>query len=407
LTLADANTLLQGEPRSTVDVVVRREGSDTPIHFVLTRQRDEVGSVPLAEFLHGDEELGIGYIKLTSFQQNSHREFRKGLNDLRDTGKLKAVVIDLRDNLGGYVDAAVAISEMFVPKGSTVLTMRGRMPSTMREYRTDLEPIDGDVPVIVLMNGLSASASEILAGAIQDLDRGVIVGSTSFGKGLVQTVQALPHNSALKLTIARYYTPSGRSIQAIDYRAHDGSPQPVPDSLRTLYKTSKGRTVKDGRGIEPDITTRPGGETEIEMALKRQSAFFFFANSFAAEHDTIAIDFSIDDQTYDAFKKWLSSRDFEYRASSDEALEELATALRTAGYGNDEAIEVIRAFIRQEKERDLDRYRDRLESHLRSEIAARYFEYQDQIRSQLLDDPDIETAIELVRNGQKYRQVLR
>ncbi len=407
ISLSDVQILLQGEPGSTVEVEVNREGSDDPITFVLTRQQQSSAAVPLAEFLHGDESLGIGYIKLTSFPQNSHREFRKSLNQLRETGNLKAVVIDLRDNLGGYVDAAVAIAEMFVPKGSTVLTMRGRMPNTARTFTTALDPIDGDVPVIVLMNKLSASASEILAGAIQDLDRGVIVGTPSFGKGLVQTVQALPHNSALKLTIARYYTPSGRSIQAIDYRAHDGSPEPVPDSLRTTYKTANGRIVKDGRGIEPDVQSSPLEESEIEQALKRQSAFFFFANLFAAENQSMAADFEIDDAAFQQFKTWLSSREFEYRSSSDEALEELVAALRRSGYTNDESIEAFRTVIRAEKERDLDRYREQLERHLRDEIAARLFEQPDQIRSRLFGDPDIETAIELVRDKRKYEALLK
>lgn len=408
LSMADAFTLLRGEPGTTVTVDVSREGVDGQIEFVLTRQKESTESVPLSEFLYGDSLLGIGYIKLTSFQQNSHREFRRALNDLDDTGHLKAVVIDLRDNLGGYVDAAVAMIEMFVPKGSTVLTMRGRTPDTIRQFETKLDPIISDRPVIILMNSMSASASEIFAGAIQDLDRGVIVGTTSFGKGLVQTVRPLPHNSALKLTIARYYTPSGRSIQAIDYRAHDGSPVPVPDSLRTAYKTSKGRTVKDGRGIEPDVTTRSMTETEIEQALKRQSAFFFFANSFAATHETIDPNFRIDDDTYEAFKTWLNGQDFSYSSASDAALDDLVASMNESNRTEiTREVDRIRSFVADEKRRDLDRHRDRIEVHLREQILARFFEHAEHTRALLVDDPDIETAIELVRDRRKYDEILR
>ncbi|MEZ4697938.1 MAG: S41 family peptidase [Rhodothermales bacterium] len=406
MTIGDAATLLSGEPGTTVAVSVRREGTADPIPFVLTREQDTPSSIELAEFLDGDEGRGIGYIKLASFQMNSHREFRRALNDLNDTGNLKAVVVDLRDNLGGYVDAAVAIAEMFVPRGSTVLTMRGRTPETFREYKTSLDPIVGDIPVVVLMNELSASASEILAGAIQDLDRGVIVGTTSFGKGLVQTVQQLPYNSALKLTIARYYTPSGRSIQAIDYRAHDGSPLPVPDSLRTTYATANGRTVKDGRGIEPDLTSREREPSEIEQALLRQSAFFFFANNYAGSHATLAPDYQVDDATWSAFRSWLDGQDFAWRSESDEAIEALRESLAEAGYDADSALTELEKKVRQEKGRDLDRFRESIERELREEIGSRYFDGEALVRFGLGSDPDLDAAKQLLASRNQYQQLL-
>lgn len=407
LTLRDMRLLMRGEPGTAVEIIMEREGEAEPISFLLTREEVKLKNVTYSGFVRDDTAAGIGYIKLERFARGAGQEVRTALQDLMNTGELDAVVLDLRDNLGGLLDAAVEITQLFVPQGSEIVATRGRMPNTERLYRSNVPPIAPDLPVVVLVNEVSASASEIVAGAIQDLDRGVIVGVPSFGKGLVQIVRPLPYNTSLKITTSRYYTPSGRSIQAIDYGQHDGRIRTIPDSLRRAFKTRAGRTVLDGRGIEPDLETTMGEASELEQALDRRAAFFFYANHFAAENSAVSEDYEVSDAVLADFQAWLADQDFSYRTMAERAAASLAENLGRIGYDDAQGeAEALAVLIQQEKEEDFERYADRLKERLRMDIMARYLGEVAQIKAGLTNDPQLNKAVEVLTDETAYAAVL-
>ena len=265
LTLADLRVLLRGEPGTAVEITVEREGAPAPIDFLLTREEVQLKNVSHHQL---DPETGIGYVKLERFAREASEEVRAAIKTMQETGQLAGIVLDLRDNPGGLLEEAVEITQQFVPQGKEIVSTRGRLPQTERSYTGKMPPLTLDLPLAVLVNDVSASASEIVAGALQDYDRAVIVGQTTFGKGLVQIVKPLPFNTSLKITTSQYFIPSGRSIQAIDYRSHDGNFATIPDSLRRAFTTAGGRTVMDGHGIEPDLHVSRGEVSELEAALQ-------------------------------------------------------------------------------------------------------------------------------------------
>ncbi len=426
MTLDDVRNLLRGEPGTTVAITVRREGEPEPLHFVLRREEVKLRNVSFSGFLGDDTEAGIGYIKLERFANEAPAEVRKALKELQKTGNLKGLILDLRDNPGGLLEAAVEITGLFVPQNAAIVSTRGRLPQSEHVYRTKQPPVAPDLPLVVLMNHLSASASEIVGGAVQDLDRGLVVGTRSFGKGLVQIVRPLPYNTSLKLTTARYYTPSGRSIQAIDYGEHDGSSVAIADSLRRAFLTAHGRTVMDGRGIEPDVEADPGDPSALEQALDRRAAFLFYANRFAAEHplpetggDREALfferfgtpdaegDFVATDETLDDFRAWLETQGFSYRTAAERELDELAAKLEESGYDEtSDEMERLREEIRREKAADFERHRERLKARLRTEILARYLGESAQIRTSLLRDEQVRAAEQVLRDTAAYARAL-
>ncbi|MGI9174506.1 MAG: S41 family peptidase [Rhodothermales bacterium] len=406
-TLADLRSLLRGEPGTAVEIVVEREGEPEGLQFLLTREEVKLKNVTYSGFVGGDTLGGMGYVKLERFARGAAGEVRRAVEELQASSDLEGLVLDLRDNPGGLLDAAVEISQLFVPQGSVIVSTRGRLPQNQRVYRSKAAPIAPDVPLVVLMNEYSASASEIVAGAIQDLDRGVIAGVPSFGKGLVQVIKTLPYNTSLKMTTSKYYTPSGRSIQAIDYGSHDGSFAEIPDSLRRPFRTAAGRSVMDGRGIEPDLAAPLPPLSELEQALERRAAFFFFANAYAAQHPSIADHFEVDDATLESFKSWLETEDFSYRTAAEREVNTIIEGLEEIGYdeATDEA-EALRTAIREEKAADFERYADRLKERLRSEILARYESESDQVEAALDHDEQLAEALGLLVDAPAYQQVL-
>ena len=385
---------------STVELEIEREGEPGLIRFVLSRSEIRINSVTYAGWI-GDPGDGLGYVRLERFTQGAADEVRAAIERLQGEGSLEGFVLDLRGNPGGLLEEAVAISSLFLPAGAVIVSVRGREAETERTYRTRGTPVAPDLPVAVLVNGSSASASEIVAGALQDHDRAVIIGETTFGKGLVQIVRALPYNTSLKMTTARYYTPSGRSIQAYTYGRDDTgrTSDAIPDSLRRAFQTMGGRTVMSGHGIEPDVTMSLGEFSELEEALVRTAAFFLYANRYAAEHPTLPDGFAVDDALLDDFQAYLAAEDFDYNTRAERVLDELEADLEAADYdATDDEIDDLRAELRDEKEADFERHAPRLRERLRQEILARYVGQTDQIRASLRADAQLEEALDLLRD---------
>ncbi|MEM1096482.1 MAG: S41 family peptidase, partial [Bacteroidota bacterium] len=321
------------------------------------------------------------------------------------TESLNGLVLDLRDNLGGVLQSAVVISGLFLPKDSVMVSMRGRDASATQTYRNENTPIAPDVPLVVLVSDLSASASEIVAGALQDYDRAIVLGDTTYGKGLVQVVRSLPYNTSLKVTTARYYTPTGRSIQSVDYGRQDGSAIAVADSLRRAFRTANGRTVYDGYGIEPDVLVTDGPASELETALRRRAAFFYYANHYAATHDTPPD--AINDAILRDFQQWLDAETFTYETTAQQRLDLLAGDLEAAGYTAAlPDLDRLRTAIDDAKTRDFAQHADRLKALLREEIMARYLDPEAYLQDSFRHDPQMIRALDLLGDERVYRRVL-
>ncbi len=428
LSLSDVRNLMRGEPGTTVEVVIEREGEPEAFRFILTREEVTIKNVTYTAFVDDDTASGLGYIKLERFARGASRDVRGALQEMQKAGPVRGVILDLRDNPGGLLEDAFEITELFVPKGVAIVSTRGRTPETERVYRSKTPPLLPETPVVILVNELSASASEIVAGAIQDLDRGLIVGTTSFGKGLVQIVKPLPYNTSLKLTTSRYYTPSGRSIQAIDYSRHDGDFEQIPDSLRRTFKTAAGRPVQDRGGIIPDVDISLGEVSELEQALRRRAAFFFFANHYAATHKIesmkeneegrtaedrffrpnppVVVELDLD-VILEEFQAWLATQEFSYRTTAERALDQLDDDLQAMGYAaaGDEVAALHQAMLK-EKDADFDRHTARLKELLRAEIIARYLGRAEQIKASLASDPQFRKAVSLLQDPDAYARAL-
>lgn len=407
MSLTQVRSLLRGDPGTAVEIQVLREGRPDPLEFLLTREEVKLNNVTYSGFARDDTAAGIAYVKLERFARDADAEVRLALQKLKAASPVKGVILDLRDNPGGLLEAAVRVIELFVPQGSMIVSTRGRDAASERIYHSQGAPLLPDVPMVVLVNEFSASASEIVAGAIQDLDRGVIVGRSSFGKGLVQIIKPLPYNTSLKITTARYFTPSGRSIEAIDYGEHNGNFSQIPDSVRKAFATSLGRQVLDGRGIEPDVNVSQGEPSELEEALDRRAAFFFFANHFASERDVLSTDFEVTDEHLETFEAWLEGQDFRYMTDAERRLDDLAESLVATEYERSlDELKALRSAVTAEKQADFERHRSRLQERLRFEILARFHGERAQIRASLAHDPQFSVAEQLVKDQTTYSDVL-
>jgi len=398
---------VRGEPGTVVKIKIEREGEKNPLEFSLVREQIQVHNVHYADFV----SPGIGYIALERFSRRAGEEVRQSIKELKAKGELKGIILDLRNNPGGLLEAAVDIVSKFAPKGSVIVSTRGRKSDEEKTYYVEEEPIAASIPLIVLINKGSASASEIVAGAIQDLDRGIILGTRSFGKGLVQTVVPLSFNSSMKITTARYYTPSGRCIQEIDYlhKNKDGIFITTPDSLRKEFKTKSGRIVKDQGGILPDTTVNDSENSALYSELMRKAMFFRFATTYVSKNKTNEGDFVVTDAVLKEFEQYLQEQKFEFVDDIEKKMNDIKDQMTKEKYSS-AALQTYESFLKQvqaEKKNAFSRYADELRFALEEELNSRYNGEKGQTRASLKHDTQVQTAVALLGNTKAYEKLLK
>ncbi len=401
--------LLKGVPGTKVRVTVKRPYvADSIQTFEIMRAKVQEPSMGYDTIING-----IGYLRLTSFIDKTPAEVRRVLEKFKEDNGLKGIVIDLRGNGGGLVESAVDLVGCFVPKGTEVVHTIGRDPLQEKIYKTTRKPVFPEIPLAVLIDGGSASASEIVAGSLQDLDRAVLIGSRSFGKGLVQTPVQLPYGGLLKVTVAKYYLPSGRLIQAVDYshRNADGTVARVPDSLTNVYRTANGREVRDGGGLRPDTTVDWGKINRLVYNIVADNWAFDFATKFTAANPTICQpkDFEITDEIYGDFKKFIDPEKFKYDKVCEELVKQLRTAAETEGYMNDETkakLDRITELLTHNLDHDLDTHRDEIAEYLGSEIVGRYYYDKGKMAFELKNDKALKLAEEILKDSNLYNKEL-
>lgn len=397
--------MLRGEAGTTLELRFQRPGEKEPRTVHITRRTIQLPAIPY----YGIMDDGIGYINLNSFTSGCAREMRHALLQLMSQGA-KALVLDIRDNVGGAINEAVDITNLFLPKGVKVVYTKGKQASMNHEYSTTTDPIAPDMPLVVLVNGMSASSSEIVSGALQDMDRAVIMGTRTFGKGLVQAIRDVPYRGELKITTGRYYIPSGRCIQAHEYN-HDGSSKIIPDSLRSTFYTKAGRPVTDGGGIQPDSVILNDTLPTMIYDLVQSDIFFDWATDFASRHPAIDApgEFHLTDSVYDAFCKYVEEAKFTYNRRSDEVMQLLRRVADMEGYLEDAEAEMkaLEAKFAPDIHKDLQRMRKHIMPYLESEIIIRYYHQQGSIRHAIPKDKVYRSAVNLLRDTNAYQTILR
>lgn len=405
------SSLLRGVPGTSVNVTVERPYAigDSILTFALVREKVADPPVPWSGVVSND----IGYVKLNQFVESSADDVRSALESFKDNPDVKYVVLDLRSNGGGLVESAIDILGNFLPKGTEVLRTRGKSTSSEKIYKTRHNPMMPDIPVVVLIDGGSASASEITAGALQDLDRAVLVGSRSYGKGLVQGTRPLPYSSLLKVTLAKYYIPSGRLIQALDYshRNPDGSVARTPDSLTNVYLTAHGREVRDGGGLTPDSVVDWGASSALLYGLVMGNHAFDYATKYVATHPAPATpeEIALSDEDFAEFAASVDPKTFKYDKVCNQIIDQLKETAKNEGYLSDEVTATIEQLEKQldhDLKSDIYSKRDRIEEYLTEEIAARYFPGNGRTRRELVSDPGIKKAIEILHTPGLYQKIL-
>jgi len=402
--------MLKGAPGTSLRLVLQNPWTGIRTEKTIIRREIDIRSVAYA----GMVNTQVGYIKMMQFTQFSANEVSDALDSLKSKNPaMTGVIIDLRGNPGGLLDEAVKMSSLFVGHDQTVVSTRGKIASWNRDYRTGEIAKDAGIRLAVLTNRMSASASEIFAGAMQDLDRGVIIGQRSFGKGLVQTTRDLPYNSKLKLTVAKYYTPSGRCIQAIDYShaATDGGLYYIPDSLRKTFRTRDGRIVRDGGGIEPDVHLPPDYLSDISMALLEKNYIFEFATQYYYTHPLApesAMDFKITNEDYQRFLTFISGKDFDYQTRSEDVLEDFEKTAKKDGYFNDVStqFDALKKQLDLEKQKDILKNSQEIKNLLEEEIIGRYYLEQGRIARSLGFDPEVTEAAAVLQDSTHYNDLL-
>ncbi len=406
--VSEVSEMLKGQPKTQIKIKVRKAYTNEIKEYRLTREEIKLNNVPY----YGIIEDKIGYIYLANFTEKAASEVSKAVMSLKEQGAEK-LILDLRGNPGGLLMEAVQMMSLFVPKGTLIVSAKGRVKEWEKSYYSTINPIDTSMPIVVLVNNMSASASEIIAGAMQDLDRGIIIGQRTFGKGLVQTTRDLSYNAKLKVTTAKYYTPAGRCIQAIDYshRNPDGSVGKIPDSLVNEFKTKSGRIVYDGGGIKPDIELEPENLSPVAQALIENNIIFDFASKFYATNTPISSlnNVFINEKVYKEFIDFASSKSFSYKTESEKVLDQLIESLKKDKYYDlsKEDIDHLINKIKKNKELDFQLFQDQIQQLLFEEIAERYFYQKGRILATLRNDPVMNKAKEILNDIKTYRSLLK
>lgn len=404
----DVSEMLKGPPNTSLKLLIERPGNDEKLKIEVIREKITISSVPY----YGMLNESTGYIRITNFTKNVSKDVKQAFLELKNDRGAEKIVLDLRSNPGGLLIEAVNIANLFVDKGQEIVSTRGKVKHWDNVYKTQHEPLDTEIPLVVLVNRSSASASEIVAGALQDLDRAVIIGQKTFGKGLVQTTRPLSYNTQLKVTTAKYYIPSGRCIQALDYahRNEDGSVGYIPDSLISEFETKNGRTVYDGGGITPDIVVEPEQLSKIAISLYTKNLIFDYATLYAAEHDTIAaIDsYTFTDSDYEDFKSFLQDKDYDYETRSDENLKKLIKSAKAEKYFSNaiEEFEALEKKLAHDKEKDLRTFNEEIKDLLEEEIIGRYYYREGKVEASIDEDPQVIKALETINNEDGYQAIL-
>jgi len=404
----DISKLLKGQANSVVKLEVTRYGQDKPIEISITRDKIQVDNVPY----YGMITPEIGYFQLSSFTVDAGKEVRAAVAKLKEQGA-KKIIFDIRDNPGGLLNEAVNISNVFVDKGLDIVSTKGKVTEWNKTYKALDTPLDTHIPVAIITSNRSASASEIVSGVLQDYDRAIVVGERTFGKGLVQATRPLSYNSQLKVTTAKYYIPSGRCIQEIDYahRADDGTLGKVPDSLRTAFKTASGRTVYDGGGVAPDVAVHEREIADITRILLQKNYIFDYATRYRSEHATIpsARDFKLADADYQKFTQFLATKDINYSTDAEKSLADLTKKVKDEKHYDDvkTELEAIRRKVSTNKSNDLTRFKSEIRELLEQEIVSRYYFQKGQVEASFDDDPNILTAMQVLNDTPRYAALLK
>lgn len=404
---SDVSTLLRGQVGTSFKLKVQRPGVKEPLEFTIVRRSIQMPTIPYYGIMEGQ----VGYINLSSFSGTPSKDFKNAFLDLKKQGAT-SLVIDLRNNGGGLLDQAVEIVNFFVPRGKTIVTTKGKIKQASNTYKTLREPLDTDIPIAVLVNSGTASSSEILSGSLQDLDRAVIVGNRTYGKGLVQVPRSLPYGGNLKITTSKYYIPSGRCVQAIDYahRNEDGSVARIPDSLTTVFHTAAGREVRDGGGVSPDVEVKQERLPNILYYLVRDNLIFDYATDFCLKHPVIASaeKFELTDADYTDFKNKVKGADFKYDQQSEKILKTLKEAAEFEGYMKEASAEfkALENKLTHNLDRDLDYFSKDIKEMIAEEIIKRYYYQRGAIIQQLKGDNELDEAVKILTNPERYQQIL-
>lgn len=405
----NVSTFLKGQSGTEIKLLIKREGLNDHLEVKLKREDIKIKNIPYTGLVHGD----VAYIKLTGFTRNAGKEVKDALIKLKDSIDLKGVIIDLRDNGGGLLNEAVYIVNLFVDKGKEVVSTKGRIVEKNHMYKTMQSAVDTNIPLTILVNDMSASASEIVAGAIQDYDRGVIIGQKSYGKGLVQNVVPLSYNAKMKVTVSKYYIPSGRCIQAIDYSKKDvnGKAIKANDSLATAFKTKNGRTVYDMGGIKPDVIMPEKEYGRITTSLTEKFLIFDFATKYAAKYRGIKEpkDFDITDNIYKEFEQFLVEKKFEYTAKSEKTLENLKEIAIKEKYFNaiSEEYEKLKKELAAHKTDDIQKFKEEIKLLIKLEIVNRYYFQSGEAEASIKGDKEIIKAVKIINDKNQYESILK
>jgi carboxyl-terminal processing protease len=392
---------LRGFPGTSAKIKVRRPVENKEIALTLERADVTIPNVPHSGFVSD----GIGYINLTTFTQDASRNIGTAYKNLKSKNPdMKGLILDLRGNGGGLLIEAVNIVNLFVPRGELVVATKGKVPEKNNDFKTMSTPFDTEIPLVVLINKKSASASEIVSGSFQDLDRGVLMGQLSYGKGLVQNTADVGFNAKIKLTTSKYYIPSGRCIQSTRYK--NGEPVEIPESERAPFKTKNGRTVYDGGGVKPDIYLHKDTLSGVTKALLDQFVVFDYATKFAAEHPSIDSIELFEFTDWADFSNFVKSKNFTYESASEKKIKELTTLAKNENWPLTAELTAMDAKIKSEKAAEMERSKDKILHEIEQEIVGRFYYQRGKVRKSLVNDPEVKEAVKLLNDNSRYRQIL-